>query len=128
MNLQFSDWARLLSLAVLVGLVAGCHSEPAQQTPAQMFREDPQRSGVSGQVGPAQLDEVIWQFAGDEGGASSPVISGPHIYSGSYDGHLYAVDKTTGRKQWQFATGAGIFSTPAISGESIVFGSDDGSV
>jgi outer membrane protein assembly factor BamB len=80
--------------------------------------------------------------------SSSPALAEDHLYFGSDDGYLYAIDKCTGALAWRFATGGEILSSPAvaiITSESVqpvtcssgspvvherivVVGSDDGNV
>jgi outer membrane protein assembly factor BamB len=70
--------------------------------------------------------------------SSSPAVAGDHLYFGSDDGNVYAVNKSTGSKStghadWTFPTGARVFSSPAVatnpgSPAIVVIGSDDGNV
>jgi outer membrane protein assembly factor BamB len=60
----------------------------------------PDASFAFGQVGPI---------------SSSPALAEDHIYLGSDDGNLYAIDKCTGALAWQFATGSAIVSSPAVA-------------
>jgi outer membrane protein assembly factor BamB len=46
---------------------------------------------------------------------SSPALAEDHLYFGSDDGYLYAIDKCTGALAWQFATGGAIASSPAVA-------------
>ena len=47
--------------------------------------------------------------------SSSPALAEDHLYFGSDDGNLYAIDKCTGALAWQFATGGAIVSSPAVA-------------
>lgn len=47
--------------------------------------------------------------------SSSPALAEDHVYFGSDDGNLYAIDKCTGALAWQFPTGAPIVSSPAVA-------------
>ena len=47
--------------------------------------------------------------------SSSPALAEDHLYFGSDDGNLYAIDKCTGALAWQFATGSAIVSSPAVA-------------
>jgi outer membrane protein assembly factor BamB len=70
--------------------------------------------------------------------SSSPAVAGDHLYFGSDDGNVYAVNKSTGSKStghadWTFPTGARVFSSPAVATSTgspaiVVIGSDDGNV
>jgi outer membrane protein assembly factor BamB len=48
---------------------------------------------------------------------SSPALAEDHLYFGSDDGNLYAIDKCTGAPAWTspFATGGAIRSSPAVA-------------
>lgn len=46
---------------------------------------------------------------------SSPALAEDHLYFGSDDGNLYAIDKCTGALAWQFTTGGAIVSSPAVA-------------
>lgn len=72
--------------------------------------------------------ELIWRFETDDlvGGAAS--IAGDTVYFGSYDHHLYAVNRYTGEMKWRYETDAGIASSPAIVDGRVYFGSIDGHV
>jgi outer membrane protein assembly factor BamB len=70
--------------------------------------------------------------------SSSPAVAGDHLYCGSDDGNVYAVNTitgstSTGHADWTFPTGARVFSSPAVatnpgSPAIVVIGSDDGNV
>jgi outer membrane protein assembly factor BamB len=61
----------------------------------------------------------------------SPALAGNTLYVPSGDGHLYAVDKSTGATLWSLATAGAINSSPAVAlgpddTTVVVVGSDDG--
>ena len=56
---------------------------------------------------------------------SSPAISNGHVYFGSSDGKVYAVDAATGVLQWSFATGDVVHASPAIANNTVYIGSWD---
>jgi outer membrane protein assembly factor BamB len=59
---------------------------------------------------------------------SSPTLFDDHLYVGSGDGHLYAIDLRSHRASWQFNAGSRIRSTPAVTADLVVFGSMSGHV
>lgn len=59
---------------------------------------------------------------------SSFVSDGKHVYVGSRDNHLYALDIRTGKQKWRTVTRDMITATPALSGNSVIFASFDGVV
>ncbi len=72
------------------------------------------------------------QFIGVGPISSSPALAGTHLYFGSDDGNVYAVDKATGHIDWSFLTGDVVVSSPAVAtggpGPVVVVGSNDGKV
>lgn len=60
--------------------------------------------------------------------ASSIVADAARVYVGSRDGHLYALDRSTGREVWKAASADLVTSTPALEGDRVLFASFDGSV
>jgi outer membrane protein assembly factor BamB len=67
--------------------------------------------------------------------ASSPALAGDHLYFGSDDGNVYAIDKSSGDEspRQPFPTGGAVRSSPAVatnpgSPSMVVTGSDDGNV
>lgn len=59
---------------------------------------------------------------------SSVVADAERVYVGSRDGHLYALNRATGREEWKAASKDLVTSTPALQGEHVFFASFDGSV
>jgi outer membrane protein assembly factor BamB len=51
----------------------------------------------------------------DCGIASSPAVAEDHLYFGSNDGYLYAINKCTGHTDWKLHTGGEIVSSPAVA-------------
>jgi outer membrane protein assembly factor BamB len=61
--------------------------------------------------------------------SSSPVVVNGVVYIGSPDGHLYALNATTGKVLWKYETGDVIsFSSPAVANGIVYIGSDDKSL
>ncbi len=59
---------------------------------------------------------------------SSPTVGEGVAYIGSADGHLYAIDLSTGEERWRFAKDGPVRSTPAVVGDRVYAGSWDGHV
>ena len=57
---------------------------------------------------------------------SSPRIAEGHVFAGSDDGGLYAINLMSTRKAWRLDTAAAIRSTPFITTDYIYFGNEDG--
>lgn len=92
-----------------------------------MFLGTPDHKSVSKEAVSVPLG-LKWRFKTGGEINSSPVIDGGKVFIGSYDGHLYALDASSGDELWRFKTGGGILSTPAISDGTAYFGSKDGNV
>jgi outer membrane protein assembly factor BamB len=56
---------------------------------------------------------------------STPAVKGNTVYVGGGDGHLYAIDTTTGREKWHYETDDEIRSSPAIANGTVYVGSRD---
>lgn len=56
---------------------------------------------------------------------SGVTISGNIVYTGSADGHLFAIDANSGTEKWRFKTDGPIHSIPIVADEMIIFGSYD---
>ena len=91
-----------------------------------MFRGDAAHSGATAEAGPRALHGVKWRFQTGARVVSSPVLAAGVLYFGSDDGHLYAVDPTTGVQRWQYATDGPVCSTPAVAAGLVFFESYDG--
>jgi eukaryotic-like serine/threonine-protein kinase len=48
-----------------------------------------------------------------------------HIYAGTYDGNMYALDKQTGQVAWKYHTTNRIYSSPLVDDGLLYFGSAD---
>jgi eukaryotic-like serine/threonine-protein kinase len=70
--------------------------------------------------------DPVWTFR--TGGAlfAGPAVAGEVVYVGSSDGHVYAVDRRTGRERWRFRTHGAVDATPAVADGLVVFPSRDG--
>jgi outer membrane protein assembly factor BamB len=66
-----------------------------------------------------------WKFAAQDI-AGSPLIAGGVVYFGSWDGHVHALDLSTGGSKWIFKTEGSVSAAPALSGRFVCFGSGDG--
>ncbi len=60
--------------------------------------------------------------------ASAAVVADQHIYIGSADGRLQAVNLQDGSNIWSFTTQGPITTTPAITTDQVIIGSHDGNV
>ncbi len=56
---------------------------------------------------------------------SSPALDHNRLYVGSSDGHVYALDATTGVLLWSYETGGVVHASPAIADGTVYIGSWD---
>lgn len=56
---------------------------------------------------------------------SSPVVGGGHVYFGSGDGNVYALDAASGELKWKFHTGDVVHASPAYADGVVYVGSWD---
>jgi len=70
--------------------------------------------------------ELKWKLKTGGAVISTPAIRDDALYVGSWDHHMYSIERKTGRILWKFKTNSVISSSPAISNNGIVFvGSGD---
>jgi outer membrane protein assembly factor BamB len=112
-------------LLPLPGVCQSASSPSSKPTAAQMFRGNPEHTGVYDALGVPQFHKVKWKFATHGYVVSSPVIDEDTAYVGSTDGYLYAVDLASGVQKWKFKTGARITASPAIANGIVYVGSYD---
>src|SRR5688572_14277571 len=67
-----------------------------------------------------------WKFQTQDKIYSSPFFSNNTLYIGSGDGHVYALDATTGTLRWKFKTGGAVHSSPVVDSLAVYFLSHDG--
>ena len=86
-------------------------------------------SNYAYQVVAADVDgkEPKWIYSGDDHTfPTAPAVDEQHVYMGSQDKHLHAIDRETGQGVWKFKTGARVDSSPLVFDDAVVFGSNDG--
>jgi outer membrane protein assembly factor BamB len=59
---------------------------------------------------------------------SAATVDGRHVYVGSRDGNLYALDIETGREIWRAPTQDMITASPLVRNGTVIFGSHDNNV
>lgn len=71
-----------------------------------------------------------WTFKTEDEIRSGATATPTHVYVGSYDSNLWALNLETGELQWKFPTKGGIASAPVLDdvNRNIVFGSEDNSL
>jgi outer membrane protein assembly factor BamB len=72
----------------------------------------------------------IWRFSQEHWDNrhprfSSPAVDNHRVYIGNLDGHLYALDRRTGKLQWNVSAGQPVLSSPIVADGKVIFGADD---
>ncbi len=122
-NLVFGPFLFVLAIGLLF---AGCSSGTVAPT---LTADDLKQTGAYPGAAPT-LQTSVWTFQalgrlGDDYGRieSAPAIGDSMVYVGSYDGHLYALDRSTGEQRWAFDTQSSIEHAPALADSTVFFGS-----
>lgn len=77
----------------------------------------------------ARTGAQAWKFTTQAPVFASPAVAGDAVYTGDWNGTLYALDAHSGAAFWQWRSfGRRIMSSAAIDGGHLIFGSDDGRV
>jgi eukaryotic-like serine/threonine-protein kinase len=112
------------NLAPLALLLLAAAPSFAQST----FHGNVARTGAYETPGPTQLKGLKWSFKAGGPIVASPVLAEGVVYVASLDGHLYAVDESTGQEKWNFKSSRPIASSPAVAGGSLYFVSGVGAL
>jgi outer membrane protein assembly factor BamB len=65
-----------------------------------------------------------WRFQTDGFVKSSPAVVDGTVYVGSNDGHVYAIDASSGTEQWSFQTDGYVDSSPVVKDGRVYVGGD----
>jgi outer membrane protein assembly factor BamB len=75
----------------------------------------------------ADADKPAWIYqASDFPFFTAPAVDDQHVYIGSRDKSLHAINRADGTPAWTFKTGGRVESSPIAFDDAIVFGSSDG--
>lgn len=113
---------RLLLLTLHFLITAFAIAQHDDNTP-RMFRHSITTSSAEDYK---PVGDIKWKFRTDGKIFSSPAVYKGLVFIGSEDGHLYAVDESTGVERWKFKTAGAVHSSPFVAGNSVYFGSMDG--
>ena len=123
---RMSGWARFLarpstaSITLVLFLAVTTHADTWNT-----FRGNPQLTGVSPTPLPANL-HLHWTYTTQDAIESTAAIQQNTVYIGSLDGHLYALDLTTGALKWQYQAAGEIKSSPTVDDSTVYFGDEHG--
>ncbi len=126
------------TLALVAALLAWVSLAPAlshASTPSSwsQYLGGPGRSGFNPNetvLSPTNAGSIAesWSYSTNDEVQSSPAVFNGILYIGSEDGHLYALNATTGRLLWAFPVHAFVDSSPAVSNGVVYFGAWSGYV
>src|SRR5690606_28036487 len=74
-----------------------------------------------------QFPEVkeVWNFQDNSDIGSGATVWNNYVIVANTNGHVYALNKNTGKKVWNFSTDGKIYSTPAVANDKVIVGSSD---
>src|ERR1700722_11709351 len=90
-----------------------------------VFRGNPALTGVATDPLPATLD-LLWSYKTGAPVKSSAVIGSGRAFIGSNDGHVHALDMSSGHEVWTFDAGAPVQAPPMLSGNAVFVGNIEG--
>src|SRR6187455_2729773 len=115
-----------LAASAIAARVFGASQAPADAWP--QFRGNARLTGVAASALPPTL-KLLWSYESGDVLDSSAAIVGGIAYVGAGDGHLVALDLSTGKPRWKYATGTLLGeSSPSVSAGTAYIGDMDGIV
>ena len=100
------------------------HVMPPDAGTRLMDAASPPRSGGARQFAASKV-KPVWIFETEDEIRSSVLVTKGHVFVGSYDYNLYALNGQDGRLRWKFPTRGGVVSQPTTDGRMVFFGSQD---
>jgi outer membrane protein assembly factor BamB len=64
---------------------------------------------------------ILWDVKLPAGGYGGATVVNDLVFTGTFDGMLYAFNRTTGQQVWSYQAPAGVNAWPAVSGDMIVW-------
>jgi len=111
----------LVSVSSMDSIQVGLNMSPENDWP--MFMHDPQHTGYTEELGPAD-ESILWVYDFGSPLFSSPVVQNGILYQGSRE-YLCALDMNTGAALWKTEL-AVVGSTPAVNGDILVVATNKG--
>jgi pilus assembly protein CpaF len=93
-------------------------------------RSRPAAAAVMRPAPTTPIRQAKWTITTEDEIRCAPAANRDTVFIGSYDRHMYAIERSTGAALWTFATNGGIASSPVVDGRSglLYFGSEDGEI
>ncbi len=92
------------------------------------FRGNMQRTGYYPDDVGYPPNQPLWKVSIGSAMVSSPAIAADRLYIGARDGHIYALNTSSGTILWKLQTGGWIDSSPLFHKGTLTFGSRDGTI
>jgi glucose dehydrogenase len=94
------------------------------------FRFEPDHKGVNpyeNVLSPLTVGnlDLHWSYQTGSRVSSSPAVADGMVYAGSLDGHLYALNASSGALVWSYPMGSVSYSSPAVANGVVYVGSYD---
>jgi outer membrane protein assembly factor BamB len=120
----------LLASCSLLALPFAAAAQSRAPAPADvaMFRGDAAHLGVYPVSGVPRLGGLTWRTPTGGTVRSSPAVTRDRVFIGSSDGHLYALDRSTGAVRWKYAAGGSVLSSPAVTNGLVLFAQRNGTL
>jgi len=111
----------------LVFAIVGCIVLlPQSRADWPVFRGNPQMTGTSTAKLPDQL-RLLWTFRCSDAVEGAPAIVGNRVFVAAMDGHLYCLDRDSGKEIWRTRLGP-MKASPAHAQGRVYIGNVDGKV
>lgn len=132
---------RFAAGAAALGLsqyASGFAETPALQPPGKTswasFRNGPAQLGVSHSKLSAK-PKLKWELQSRDGWVATSAIVGDHVYAPALEGHLYCLDRETGKEIWKYRSirdkdlkkfAPGFKAAPLVTAKAVYVGDEDG--
>jgi outer membrane protein assembly factor BamB len=114
--------------------IAPAESPPIVKGDLVYFGDGPPGGNGTFRAVSTKTHRTVWRYGAQGTISSGAALTKSTAYFASYGGHVYALDRFTGKLRWDTAVRGArnnlvpFYSTPALSGGKLVVGGTDGSV
>jgi outer membrane protein assembly factor BamB len=122
--LESSPRCQCLWRQTLYGALLVLAAIPGRSADWPMFRGGPTLAGLASEKIPDK-PVLVWSFKTGAPVKSSAAIVQDHVFIGSSDNSLYALNLADGKKAWSIKTGGEIESSPLVLDDKVFVGSSD---